>query len=454
MCTQTVTQQDPLSLIGDNAAHARRNHRLGLASGTFAGMAQDFLNPEILLVGLITALTDSAWLVALIVIINKGAGLAPQLLISSLMEHQPRRRPYFVIVTIVRALALSVLVLSIYLLSHGVNAATLALFYLAYFVQCVCTGSGHIIFMDMVGRLIPADRVGSFLGMRNFFGGALGIAAGMVVIQPMLERIELPINYLVVAAIGTILVIIDMSLWSHTREEPGAKADRKTTFGESLRRGWAWVKADHNYRCYFYMRVAFRVNYLGLVFFIPFGKRQLTTATGLADVALLGGIMVATLKGSRVIASAVWGKLTDRFGSRAALVGAGVLFLAAPPLALVSPLLPEGFVITFPGLEATLNLPLCVYLLALACVSAAIQGNTIGGHRFLVTNAPPHRRASYVAFLNTITSPLTLLPLVGAWMAETVGMNWLFACIAAGGLLSLVPALRMHPEPARAPSYR
>ncbi|MFP3937963.1 MAG: MFS transporter [Phycisphaerae bacterium] len=449
-----VTQQDSLSLMGDNVAHARRNHRLGLASGTFAGMAQDFLNPEIILVGLITALTDSAWLVALIVIINKAAGLGPQLLISSLVEHQPRRRPYFVIATIVRGTALSVLVLSIYLLSKSVNAATLALFYLAYLVQCVCTGSGHILFMDMVGRLIPADRVGTFLGMRTFLGGGLGILAGFVIIQPMLERLEVPTNYLLVAAIGTILVIIDMSLWSHTREEPGAKADRKTTFTESLRRGWAWMKADHNYRCYFYMRVAFRLNYLGLVFFIPFGKRQLTMATGLADVALLGGIMVATLKGSRVVAGAIWGKVTDRFGSKATLIGAGVLFLLAPPLALVSPLLPELFILRFPALEATLNFPLCVYLLALACVGGAIQGNTIGGHRFLVTNAPPHRRASYVAFLNTITSPLTLLPLAGAWMAESVGMNWLFICITAGGLMALVPALRMHPEPSRAPSYR
>jgi MFS family permease len=416
-------------------------------------MARDFLNPEIILVGLITALTGSAWLVALIAIINKAAGLAPQLLVSSLMEHRDRRRPYFVIVTVVRGLALSALVLSIYLLARGgVNAFTLGLFYLAYLVQCLCTGSGHIIFMDMVGRLIPSDRVGSFLGMRGFLGGGLSILTGLLIVQPILERIDVPMNYLLVAAIGTVLVVIDMSIWSHAREEPGAKADRRTTFGESLRRGWSWVKTDRNYRCYFYMRVAFRVNYLGLVFFIPFGMQQLEAATGVASVALLGGIMVATLKVSRVVASVVWGKLADRFGSRAVLIGAGLLFLAAPPLALASPVLPEGFHLPLPGLRASLNLPLCVYLLALACYGGAIQGNGIGGHRFLVTNAPPHRRASYVGFLNTLTSPLTLLPLAGAWMAESVGMNWLFVCVTGGGLLALLAAMRMEGEAARAPA--
>ena len=64
----------------------------------------------------------------------------------------------------------------------------------------------------------------------------------------------------------------------------------------------------------------------------------------------------------------------------------------------------------------------------------------------MVVTAPEHRRISYVAFLNTVTSPLTLLPLAGAWLAEAAGTWTVFLVVAAAGALLLAAALRMTPE--------
>jgi hypothetical protein len=75
-----------------------------------------------------------------------------------------------------------------------------------------------------------------------------------------------------------------------------------------------------------------------------------------------------------------------------------------------------------------------------------MQASIIGGNRFLIRNAPPHRRISYVGFMNTITSPLALLPLVGAWVANTFGMTALFAGILSGGVLAIAAAVYMRPE--------
>ena len=47
--------------------------------------------------------------------------------------------------------------------------------------------------------------------------------------------------------------------------------------------------------------------------------------------------------------------------------------------------------------------------------------------------------------MNTITSPLTLLPLAGAWLANVAGMTVLFAVIVLGGVLAIAGALYMQP---------
>jgi hypothetical protein len=435
-----------LRQLGDNAPHARRNHVLGVTAGTFAGIAMDFVQPELIIVGLVYALTRSPWLAALVPIINKGGSLGPQLIASIFLEHKARRRPYFIALTVLRTGSFAALAGAMYLLSISLTPWTLAVFFAVYLACCVTGGAGHVIFMDMIGRLIPTHRIGAFLGMRSFLGGGLSILTGLLIIQPVLAGVPLPTNYVILAAIGALLVGIDMTTFCLCREEPGPKADRPTTLGESLRRGLYWVRSHHNYRCYLWSRIAFRINYLGLAFFIPYGEQRISRQDDAAALALLGGIMVAVFKISGVAGSFIWGRVADRQGSRYAMIWGGALMTLSPLVALLAARLPVTFDIPLPYLTVGLTLPLLVYLVALALVTFGFKANFLGGHRFLITSAPPHRRASYVAFLNTVTSPLTLLPLLGAYLAESVGMDALFVLVTAGGALALLAAVRMKSD--------
>jgi hypothetical protein len=431
--------------LGDNAEHVRRNYLLGVLAGMFAGTSRNFINPELILVGLIYTLTRSPLLAGLIPLITKAGALAPQLLISSSIEHSPRRRPYFVLLTVTRSLALVGLVACMWLLTRSTGTWSLIGFYAAYLVVCICNGAGMVIFSDMAGRLIPRTRVGSFLGARTLLGGGLAIVAGVVVIQPILSGVEVPLNYLYLGIIGTVLAVVDMSTWCMCREEPGPSKDDPTTLGRALSLGMHWLRNDHNYRCYFWVRLAFRISYLGLAFFIPYGSEQLSTAARAGGIAMLGGIMVATLKGSMVLGGALWGKVADTHGSRTALAGSAMLLLLAPVLALLAPQLPPAFSVHLTAVRPALDLPMCVYLIALACMGCGLKGNGLAGLRFVITAAPKKDRPSYVAFLNTITSPLTLLPLAGAWIANQAGMNTLMLLVVVGGILATLGSLRMNP---------
>jgi MFS family permease len=436
----------------------RRNYRLGVWNGTLGTAAYDFVHPELILTGLIFALTSRVYgtgtaffLGALVSIINKGGALLPQLYVSSHLEHHARKRPFYILMTIGRAVGAMAMLGSIALLGWSVNALTLGLFYLAFLIVSVCGGAGYIVTLDMFGRMIRLDRIGAFLGTREFWGNALSLVAGVLIVTPILERCRdaddpaiLSSSYFWLVAIGTSMTVVAMVFLILCHEEPGPRAKRRTTVAESFIRGWRWVKRNPDYRAYLWLRIAFRFTDLGMAFFIMYGSQKLAGDGGAAEVALLGGVMVALFKLSRVLSSTLWGWRVDHRGDRACLVGTGVCFTLAPILALAAPLAPPMFNLPLPLTEARLDLPLAIYLAALAVMGTAYQGSLIGGNRFLIGRAPPRRRLSYIGFLNTATSPLTFMPALAALVAATLGLTVLFAVIVGGGLLYVYWALRLR----------
>jgi len=420
-----------------------RNYRLGVAAGAIGGLGVAFLHPELIIAGLIYALTKSAMLVALVTIISKAGSLGPQLWASTYLEHRPRKKSSFILIIVLRALGAAALVGAIWLLNRQVSTVSLAVFFGVYLWTCLCAGAGHVIFMDMVGRMIPMTRLGSFLGLRNLLGSVLAILAGMTIVQPILGGVELPSNYLLLAIVGGVLVMTAMTVFACCREEAGPRARRRTTLGESIRRGIKWLRNDHNYQMFFWFRIAFRINYLALAFFIPYGTEKLSHHGG-GSLAMLGGVMVAAIQLSRLGASVVWGKMADRWGFRTCLITSGVCFFLAPVLTLLAPILPQVFQVPIPGAGWTLDLPLAVYLLALAVFGAGNQGSIIGGNHFIVSSAPSRRRPSYLGFVNTITSPLALLPFAAALLAKNAGISTVFVLVVFSSFISLTSALRMR----------
>jgi MFS family permease len=423
--------------------HARRNFKLGVFSGTVGNVANDFIDPEIILAGLVFATTGSVWLVAIVSIINKASALAPQLLAGSMLEHKNHKMRYFVLATLTRAVGLAGLVMGMYHLTLGVTPWSLSLFMASFLVSNVSAGVAWIVFMDMTGRMIPAGRLGSFFGMRSMTGQILAVFAGAFVIQPILGHGG-DLAYLLLGIAGGVLCIASMVLIWFCRDdhETPYAASRPSTITDSLKRGFSWVRQDRNYRLFFLQKVAFRFEYLGLAFFIPYGREILSQRSG-TEIAVLGGVMVAVMKSSRIVASWVLGKVADRGDHRFCLIVSGMGFAVAPASALLAPHLPELFNLAVPTTTLYLNLPMAVYLLALGFLGFASEGLGIGGDHFIVTCAPTDRRISYAAFANTVTSPLTLLPLAAAWIAESIGIHMVFVISLCGGIASTIFAMRM-----------
>lgn len=451
MTQNATTSVSPAeAALGLNAVHARHNHAVGLISGGIAGVAMKFVQPELILAGLMYALTRSALLASLVVVVNKVGAMGPQLLVGSWLEHRDRRRPYFRVLAVLRPAVLGGLVLTMVALAQQTNALTLTLFYAIYLLFCLTSGTGHVIWLDMVGRLIPPDRLGKFMGARSFLGHGLGIVAAALLIQPILDGLPLPWNYVLLVAIGAVLVGVDMHIWGRCREEPGPAAERRVSFRQAMRRGFRWLAEDHNYRCYFLARVSFRLTYLGLALFIPYGQEVLPVrlrpgyAGDVQAVALLGGVLVAVRTASDSSGSLIWSRLVDALGVRFCLTCSGLLIFLAAVLALSAPSVPSVFSLSVPWTPLIIDLPIVLYMASLAALGMALTGTMLGTWKFVLTTSRPEERPAYLAFTNTISTPLTLLPLASAWVASQWGMATVFYVVLAGGAMQLLAASRMR----------
>ena len=124
------------------------------------------------------------------------------------------------------------------------------------------------------------------------------------------------------------------------------------------------------------------------------------------------------------------------------LKGAGLFFFLSPLLALAAPHLPEVFRLRIYSVRSEFDLPLCVYLVALAFHGLAVSANMVGINSILIETAPEGRRPSYIGFLNTVTAPLAVLPLVAGVFVHYAGVDLgtVFVVAALSGALTWVVA--------------
>ena len=422
----------------DTTDALRRNYLLGVANGALVKAGLGFISHYLVLTAFLYDQTQSTQLVGLLGTLAAAGIMWPQLHISSLIEHRPRKKPFYVVFSIVRVGMLLAMAVCIWLTGPGRSTWVLALFFMAFFLFWSAQGASVMPFYDIIGRVLPANRLGGFFGQRSFFGDTLAVVCGLLIIQPILRSVPSPTSYALLTLLGTVVMGVGWFLFALT----GERANHRPPEPRSLRQTWTgsgqMLRSSANYRNLLWMRLLGRMNILLMAFYVPYGVERL----GVRGIA---GVFLSFVAASRIASSLILGKIGDKKGNRLCLVWSGVCFALSPVAALVAPRLPSLFRWPIPYTDVALDLRLVCYLVALGLFGLALQANQIGSNAFLIEAAPPNRRPSYIAFLSAVTFPLTLLPaLAGFIVGKNVGrLEVLFMAVTVSGLLSLVAALRL-----------
>ncbi|MBT3269697.1 hypothetical protein HN371_21310 [Candidatus Poribacteria bacterium] len=410
---------------------------MGVVSGTVGRLERSFLHVQLVLAAYVYELTQSNALVGLLTTVTEAGMFGPQLYVSSLIEHRARKLPSFIVMHAARTVAVACMCAGVWVSASHV-AAGLLLFFVACVFHRVLHGGSALAFTDIIGKTVDPRRYGGFLAWRAVLGGILALVTGFLVVQPILDRLAFPVSYAVLVGAGVAFTGISGFVFYLAREDPMERVPKRRGLSGVIRGGLADLRADRNYRLLLTLRLLMRANGLTLAFYVPYGVERLG-ASGMA------GVFIGVISASRLASSPLWGRVSGGRGNRACLIWSGAFYALSPIAALAATRVPDPAAWSVPWLGFTLSLPLGVYLLSLALFGLALQGNIIARNAFIVEIAPDDRRPSYIAFLNTVSLPMSILPVLAGWTigGSTNGLDGLFIVVAVTGALTFVVASRL-----------
>src|SRR5215216_3210072 len=200
----------PVSVSADDFKGVSEQVRRGVPAN-FAAIALNglcfptagrILGAGLLLTWFVSDLTTSAFWVGLVVPIQYGLALVAQPVVAEWLTGKPRRAPYYMAQSLLRAALWCSLGLAAYVLSNEHPALLLVIFFLVVIADATAAGVGNIAFNDTLARVIPQRLRGRVRSWRGIFGGVAAGIAGLLIGPYLSERSGVAAFGLLFAAAG------------------------------------------------------------------------------------------------------------------------------------------------------------------------------------------------------------------------------------------------------------
>jgi MFS family permease len=297
------------------------------------------------------------------------------------------------------------------------------------------SGLNGLAFVDIVAKVIPTTRRGSFFAQRSFWGGLVALAVGPLVGYLLAESsgIRFPMNvaWLFVGAFLT--QALASSLWSMVKEPPGEIIQETVDWSEQFRRGKQLLRDNKAYRTYLVVQLLKILADTASSFYVVYAKEALGISAQMVGVYLTARTIASI--GSNL----VWGRVSDRMGNRRLLQIEHGLGLCVPLIALGIGLL---------GSMSTAAAPWQPWAYALVFLVSGISVAASGIARtgYLLDIAPPAQRPFYMGFTNTLRGMTQFAALASGLLVDWAGFAALMVVSACFYALALVYTFVM-PEP-------
>ncbi len=423
----------------------RRNYILGVINGAFMTLAHTFEDPRTILSVFVLRLTSSDTMVGLVTGIFMAGWYLPQFLVSSFVEHKQRKLPYFVLWAKVRIVSRVITVLSVFLI--GASHPSLLFWVFLAFWTATSLGAGFagMPFLEIVAKTVPERHRGRFFGMRRIVGAVLGIGAGIAAKYVLAPDFPLgfPENYGLLMAFATVAAGIAVLSFCRIEEPASSVSSPRRPFLEHMRSGVALIGADGNYKQFLITRVLWSATAMAFPFYAVYAVADL----GMEESAV--GIFATLWVVGSLAGNLIWSQVIDRHGSRAALVGSGILAIASPLVACIVILIPDGAlagVLSDPGSAAggAIGAKHVLFMSTFVINAFAFHGRAISNVTYLLEIAPAERRPTYIGLANTLTFPLAMSPVFGGLLIGSTSYLWMFAAAAIVGVAGLWSVLLLE----------
>lgn len=411
----------------------RRNYQLGMINGIAFTVGEALSSPSLVLALLIRQLGGSLTLVGLLPALQSGGYLLPQLLVGGRIQAMPRKLWVYQRAAFVRVAVYVAMLAAIFAAASVPAWLSLWLIVGCFSVFNFAGGTSTLAFQDVVAKVIPPRRRGSFFGTRQLVGGLLSfLLVGPLVGWLLGARSPLPFpyNYGALCLLGLFGIGSGLLAFALVTEPPATQVGARTTLAEALRRAPALLREHATYRWFIISRVLTRFALIAEPFYIIYAIESLGLPAGVA------GIYLAVRAITGALSNLVWSRVSERSGNERLVRLSGVLVALTPLLALAGPSL-----IGLLGL-GSLGLQLALGLVFLSSGAAADASN-LAGSTYLLEIVPAGERPTYIGLANTIMGLATFVPVLGGALVPLIGYVGTFAVGLLFALLALLASLRL-----------
>ncbi|MEM6707956.1 MAG: MFS transporter [Pseudomonadota bacterium] len=295
--------------------------------------------------------------------------------------------------------------------ANGAVALTLA----ALGVMGFANGFGNVSLNVLRARVIPVNRRGVILGLRNTLGGLVAAAmaawAGTVLLHG--DRAEDPQNYVGLFVLAFCVGSVGLSALALTREPESVEVMPQRDLRGTVTAARALVRNDPDFAAFFFAYGLGNVSRMGLPFYVLYaGERLEASGAGLTG-ALLGALTTLWLL-SGTCTRLIWGSVGDRHGHGRVIVAGLALWVLGQGL-LIAAFEPAGLMAAF------------------VILGVASGGFHMGSSSLVLelgaTATTPLRVAAVTTFGHAVAA---VAPLLGGLIGAAAGYPTVFAlCMAA-----------------------
>lgn len=403
----------------------RFNFTVNILDGGFFGFALGFASFITIIPLFVSRMTDSALLIGLVPAIHNVGWQLPQLLTAGQVSRAKRIKPMVLWMTLHERIPfLGLAAVAWFLPQLGTQTALILTFALLVW-QGLGGGLTANAWTSLMTKIMPTNLHGTFFGaqMAAFTGmeGLSAVAAGLI-----LDRIDGPLDFTLCFLAASISFVISFVFISIAREPDGNPRHIEGKPDGFWKESQHILKENSNFIAFLIMRSLSQFAAMSFSFYIVYVVW--TFGIGEAEAGYMTGVFLI----SSIVTSLVMGRLADRWSPRAVMaIGA----LAASLSALLALLAPSAnwfyasFILISMAIVAIWTIP----------IPLTVQFGT------------EEERPYYIGLSSTVTAPATLLaPILGGWLADTVGFQATFIVSIVCGLLMAVMLAFVVKDPPRA----
>lgn len=390
----------------------RHNFTVNLLDGTTFWLGLSFIATRTILPLYVSHLTDSTLAIGLLAMIVSTGWLLPQLFTANWVQRLPVKKVVVVRVGFfAERLPLFLLILSAWL---ATRSQTLALVTFFIFLTWHVVGAGVIAvgWQDMMAKVFPTERRGRFMGITNFGGTATGILGASAAVY-ILDQYEFPYGYAICFAAAAIFIFISWIFVAQTREPAQVSKAKPVSQREYLSRLPAILRGDPNFRRYLLSQIVIVLGGMAVGFLTVYAVQRWNLSDGQAAAFTISMLI------GQAVSNLIFGWLADRKGHKLVLELSALCGALAVGIASIAPS-PLWFNVVF------------------ALAGASVAGFILSGIMIVFEFCEPEIRPTYIGLSNSIMGVFAALtPLLGGWLAVTVGYQALFVISFIIGLAGL-----------------